>query len=68
MNKCIRLSAFAKEMFVDQKAAEHASQIMAGIMTARSPRLRDIAATIAGQCRGGRGHPGCPIRPHRSSG
>ena len=48
MNKCIRISAFAKELFVDQKAAEHARQIMAGIMTARSPRLSDIAATMPG--------------------
>ncbi len=48
MNKCIRISEFAKELFVDPKAADHASQIMTGIMSARSPRLSDIAATMPG--------------------
>ncbi len=48
MNKCIRISQFAKELFVDPKVAEHASQIMAGILQARSPRLSDIAAHMPG--------------------
>lgn len=48
MDKCIRISQFAKELFTDPKAADHASQIMAGIMKARSPRLSDIAAHMPG--------------------
>lgn len=48
MNKCIRISAFAKELFSDSKTADQASQIMTGIMQARSPRLSDIAAHMPG--------------------
>ena len=48
MNKCIRISEFAKELFTDPKAAEQAGQIMKGIMVARSPRVSDIAANMPG--------------------
>lgn len=48
MNKCIRISEFAKELFTDPKVAEQAGQIMKGIMVARSPRVSDIAANMPG--------------------
>ena len=48
MNKCIRISEFAKELFTDPKAAEQAGQIMRGIMVGRSPRVSDIAASMPG--------------------
>ena len=49
MDKCIRISMFAKQLFTDPKDAQQASQIMQGIMQARSPRLSDIAAHMPGQ-------------------
>jgi hypothetical protein len=49
MDKCIRISMFAHQLFPDQKAAEQASQIMRGILEARSPRLSDIAAKMPGE-------------------
>lgn len=48
MDKCIRISMFAKQLFADQKVAQQASQIMQGIMEARSPRLSDIAGKMPG--------------------
>lgn len=48
MKKCIRIHKFAKEIFTDEKTARIASQIMEGIMTMRSPRLSDIAASMPG--------------------
>jgi hypothetical protein len=48
MDKFIRISEFAKQLFADQKVAQQASQIMQGIMEARSPRLSDIAAKMPG--------------------
>jgi hypothetical protein len=48
MNKCIRISEFAKELFTDHKTAEQASEIMKGIMERRSPRVSDIAASMPG--------------------
>jgi hypothetical protein len=48
MNKCIRISEFAKQLFIDQKTARQASQIMEGIMKERSPRMSDIAAAMPG--------------------
>jgi hypothetical protein len=48
MDKFIRISQFAKQLFTDQKVAQQASQIMQGIMEARSPRLSDIAAKMPG--------------------
>lgn len=48
MNKCIRISAFAEQLFLNRKAVQQASEIIAGIMEARSPRLSDIAAHMSG--------------------
>jgi uncharacterized protein with ATP-grasp and redox domains len=49
MDKCIRILEFAKQLFSDEKTAGQASQIMQGIMEARSPRLSDIASTMPGE-------------------
>lgn len=49
MNKFIRISEFAKQLFADQSSAHHASEILQAIMEARSPRLSDIAAKMPGQ-------------------
>ena len=49
MDKCIRISMFAKQLFTDQKVAQQASQIMQGIMVAQSPRLSDIAVQMPGE-------------------
>jgi hypothetical protein len=48
MNKFIRISKFAEQLFSNQKQARHASEILAGIIAARSPRLSDIAAYMPG--------------------
>jgi hypothetical protein len=40
---------FAKQLFSDAHVAQQASQIMQGIMEARSPRLSDIAAHMPGE-------------------
>jgi len=48
MDKFIRISEFAKELFSDQKTAGQASQIMQGIIEGCSPRLSDIAAKMPG--------------------
>lgn len=48
MNKCIRISEFAKELFPDQKTAVQASQILQGIIERSSPRLSDISASMPG--------------------
>ena len=48
MNKFIRIFKFCEQLFTDQKTARQASEIMEGIMQARSPRLSDIAARMAG--------------------
>jgi hypothetical protein len=48
MNKFIRIFKFAQQLFTDEKTARQASQIMEGIMTARSPRLSDIATHMPG--------------------
>jgi hypothetical protein len=49
MDKCIRISMFAKQVFADEKTACQASQIMQGIMEACSPRLSEIAANMPGE-------------------
>ena len=49
MDKCIRISMFAKQLFADPHVAQQASQIMQGIIEARSPRLSDIASKMPGQ-------------------
>lgn len=48
MNKFIRISKFAEQLFTNQKQARHASEILAGIIAARSPRLSDIATYMPG--------------------
>jgi len=49
MNKFIRIFKFVEQLFTDEKTARQASQIIEGILTARSPRLSDIAARMAGK-------------------
>jgi len=48
MDKFIRIFEFAQQLFSDQKTAKQASQIIEGIMEARSPRLSEIAAKMPG--------------------
>jgi hypothetical protein len=48
MNKFIRIFKFVQQLFTDEKTARQASQIIEGIMAARSPRLSDIAAHMPG--------------------
>jgi hypothetical protein len=49
VNKFIRISEFVQSLFADEKTAQRASQIIEGIMTAQSPRLSDIAASMPGE-------------------
>jgi hypothetical protein len=48
VNKFIRIFEFTQHLFSDSKVAKQASQIIEGIMEARSPRLSEIAAKMAG--------------------
>ncbi len=48
MDKFIRILEFSDQLFGDQKTARQASEIIQGIMEARSPRLSDIAAKMVG--------------------
>jgi hypothetical protein len=48
MDKFIRIFEFTQQLFADERTAQQASEIIDGIMTARSPRLSDIAAHMAG--------------------
>jgi hypothetical protein len=48
MDKFIRIFEFAQQLFSDHRTAEQASQIIEGIMEARSPRLSEIAAKMPG--------------------
>jgi hypothetical protein len=48
MDKFIRIFEFAQQLFTDDRSAYQASEILEGIMEARSPRLSDIAARMAG--------------------
>ena len=48
MNKFIRIFEFAQQLFIDEHTTHQASEIIEGIMEARSPRLSDIAARMAG--------------------
>jgi len=48
MYKCIRISEFAKHLFANDKEASKASEIIEGIMTAKSPRISDISDAIPG--------------------
>ena len=49
MDKFIRIFEFAQQLFSDHKTANQASQIIAGIMEACSPRLSEIAAKMPGK-------------------
>ena len=49
MDKFIRVFEFAQQLFPDREAAWQASEIMAGIMEARSPRLSEVAARMPGK-------------------
>lgn len=49
MNKFIRIFEFTQQLFSDNKTAQQASQIIEGIMEARSPRLSEIAAKMPGK-------------------
>jgi len=48
MNKFIGIFKFVQQLFLDEKTAQQASQIIEGIMTACSPRLSEIAAHMPG--------------------
>jgi hypothetical protein len=48
MVKFIRIFEFTQQLFSDERDAHQASEIIEGIMDARSPRLSDIAARMAG--------------------
>jgi hypothetical protein len=48
MDKFIRIFEFTQQLFSDHKTAQQASQIIEGIMEARSPRLSEIAAKMPG--------------------
>ena len=48
MDKFIRISEFAKQLFAEEKGAQQANEIMEGILRAESPRLSDIAAKMPG--------------------
>ena len=48
MNKFMRIKAFAKQLYVKDKTAQKASEILAGILEAQSPRISDIADKMAG--------------------
>jgi hypothetical protein len=48
MDKFIRIFEFPQRLFSDERSAHQASEIIEGIMEARSPRLSDIAARMAG--------------------
>jgi hypothetical protein len=49
MDKFIRILEFTQQLFANERTALQASEIIEGIMTARSPRLSDIAAHMAGE-------------------
>lgn len=48
MDKFIRIFEFVQQLFTDQATARQAREIIEGILAARSPRLSDIAARMAG--------------------
>lgn len=49
MDKFIRIPEFVQSLFPDENTAQQASQIIEGIMTARSPRLSEIASKMPGE-------------------
>jgi len=48
MDKCTQLLPFVQDLFDDQAAAQKATQIVEGILQARSPRLSEIARAMKG--------------------
>jgi hypothetical protein len=48
MDKFIRISEFAKQLFADPINAQQAGEILQGILEGHSPRLSDIAAKMSG--------------------
>jgi hypothetical protein len=48
MDKCTQLLPFVQDLFDDRAAAEKATQIVNGILKARSPRLSEIARAMKG--------------------
>jgi hypothetical protein len=48
MNKCTQLLPFVQDFFDDRAAAQKATQIVNGILKARSPRLSEIARAMKG--------------------
>lgn len=48
MDKIIRIFEFAQHLFPDEHSAQQASEIIAGIIKARSTHLSDVAAKMAG--------------------
>jgi hypothetical protein len=48
MNKCTQLLPFVQDLFDDRAAAQKATQIVDGILKARSPRQSDIARAMQG--------------------
>ena len=48
MNKCTQLLPFVQDLFDDRAAAAKATQIVNGMLKARSPRLSEIARAMKG--------------------
>jgi hypothetical protein len=48
MDKCTQLLPFVQDLFDDRVAAKKATQIVSGILKARSPRLSEIARAMKG--------------------
>jgi hypothetical protein len=48
MNKFTRIPAFTEQLFSDRKTVQQASEIIAGILETRSPRISDIASRMSG--------------------
>lgn len=49
MNKVLRITEFAKQLFPSDKISSKAGEIIEGILTAKSPRLSDIADAMKGK-------------------
>jgi hypothetical protein len=49
MNKVLRITEFAKKLFASDKVSLKAGEIIEGILTARSPRISDIADALKGK-------------------
>lgn len=49
MNKVLRIREFAKKLYASNKISQKAGEIIEGILTARSPRISDIADALKGK-------------------